>query len=113
MTTAFIILAASLFSPAPTSEPVDLGVFSGQASTGARCTTSETDAEFDAYERATERAWATAEAAASFTGCTGLTAVAATATHTRTASKGGADCTESFEARFACRIEPLQITLRR
>ncbi len=114
MSISIVAIIASFFSVAqPADTRVDLGVFSGHAATGQVCTTVDTDADLDAYDKATQRAWASAEEAATYVGCKNLTAVGPTAKHSRAASKNGPNCVESFEARFQCKVEPLVVTLHR
>jgi hypothetical protein len=113
MSISLIALVASFFFLGQADDRVDLGVFNGQSTTGQLCTIVDTDADFDAYEEATERAWAAAEEAATYVGCRGLTAVASTTNHARKTSKNGADCVESFAARFECHVEPMVVTLQR
>lgn len=113
MSISIIAIVASFFSFGQADERVELGAFSGHAATGQPCTTVDTDADFDAYEEATQRAWAAAEEAATYVGCEGLTAVGPTAVHARETSKNDPSGVESVTANFECTVEPLVVTLRR
>ncbi len=96
---SFVLYIAAMV-PAFDAQPtqVDLGVHRAAVEVAGSC---EGEAGIEAYDVATERAWAKAERSARLRGCSDLVALAPTVQ--MSSNEGPMGCGQRFSAQFTCR----------